>query len=156
LCAYGRRSLCTSHSEIALRIRGHPTGLPSAQERIMISPHSAQEGTISRRLEYKSFISKPLDSATRFIALSDGRVTVPTRKSRVERCTSFGTFPVSRVSANHPNPTWHPKPSSLRPPVPPTQHHTVPRAAPESRRSTSGPGPEVLRRDSGVATGKFY
>jgi hypothetical protein len=42
----------------------------------MISPPSAQEeDTISRRLEHKSFISDPLESKTRFIALSDGRVT---------------------------------------------------------------------------------
>jgi hypothetical protein len=61
-------------SGIGLRIRGHPTGPPSAQELIMISPSSAQEGTISRRLEHKSFISKPLESKTRFIALADGRV----------------------------------------------------------------------------------
>jgi hypothetical protein len=62
-------------SGIGLRIRGHPTGPPSAQELIMISPASAQEGTISRRLEHKSFISNPLESKTRFIALADGMVT---------------------------------------------------------------------------------
>src|ERR1019366_4948863 len=59
-------------SGIDLRIRGHPTGPPSAQALIMISPPSTQEeGTISRRLEHKSFVSKPLESKTRFIALSD-------------------------------------------------------------------------------------
>jgi hypothetical protein len=62
-------------SGIGLRIRGHPTGLTSAQELIMNSPPSAQEGTISWRLEHKSFISKPLDSKTRFIALTDGTDT---------------------------------------------------------------------------------
>jgi hypothetical protein len=42
----------------------------------LISQPSAQaEGTLSRRLEHKSFISKPLESKARFIALSDGRVT---------------------------------------------------------------------------------
>ena len=61
---------------MGLRIRGHPTGPPSAQELIMISHHSAQEdGTISRIMEHKSFISKPLESKTWFIALSDGMVT---------------------------------------------------------------------------------
>jgi hypothetical protein len=42
--------------------------------RLNAAASSAQEGTISRRLEHKSFISKPLESKTRFIALSDGRV----------------------------------------------------------------------------------
>ena len=41
-----------------------------------------------------------------------------------------------RVSASHPNPAWHPKPSSLWPPVPPTLPPTVPRATPEPPRST--------------------
>jgi hypothetical protein len=42
----------------------------------MISHHSAQEdGTLSRIMEHKSFISKPLESKTWFIALSDGMVT---------------------------------------------------------------------------------
>ena len=56
--------------------RFQPTGPPSAQMLIMISHPSVQEeGAISRRLEHKSFISKPLESNTRFIALSDGVVT---------------------------------------------------------------------------------
>jgi hypothetical protein len=43
---------------------------------MMISHPSAQEaGAISRRVEHKSFISKPLESKTRFIALSDGKIT---------------------------------------------------------------------------------
>jgi hypothetical protein len=42
----------------------------------MISPPlTEEEGIISRRLEHKSFISKPLESNTRFIALANGRVT---------------------------------------------------------------------------------
>jgi hypothetical protein len=36
--------------------------------------------------------------------------------------------------------------------IPPKPHPTIPRAAPESRRSTSSPGLEVLRRDSCGAT----
>ena len=59
----------------ALR-RRHPTGPPSAQELKMTSHFSAQkEGTISRNLERKSFISKPLESKTWFVALSDGMIT---------------------------------------------------------------------------------
>jgi hypothetical protein len=43
----------------------------------MTSRPSAQEnGTISRNIDHKSFISKPLESKTWFIALSDGMVTV--------------------------------------------------------------------------------
>jgi hypothetical protein len=61
---------------IGLRIRGHPPGPPLAQKLIMISPPPGQEeGTISRRLEHKSFISKRLESKVWFIALSDGMVT---------------------------------------------------------------------------------
>ena len=61
-----------------LRIRSHPTGPPSTQVLIMISPPTAQEkGTISRKLYHKSFISKPLESKTQFIALFDGRVAGP-------------------------------------------------------------------------------
>ena len=41
----------------------------------MISPPSAQEGTISRRLEHKSLSYNLLESKTRFIALAEGRVT---------------------------------------------------------------------------------
>jgi hypothetical protein len=62
-------------SGIGLRIRGHPTGSLSAQELIMISPPLAQEGTLLRRLEHKSFISNSLESKTRLILLSVGRVT---------------------------------------------------------------------------------
>ena len=51
-------------SGIGLLIRGHPTGPPSAQGLMTISPCSAQEGTISRALEPKSFIDKPLESKT--------------------------------------------------------------------------------------------
>jgi hypothetical protein len=59
----------------------------------------------------------------------------------------------SRVSATHPNPAWHPKPSSLWPPIPPTMHPSVPRAPPEPPRSTLdldrgyyGEAPVRLRR----------
>ena len=45
---------------IGSRIRGHPTGPLSAQEVIMISLPSAQEGAIAGSLEHKSFISNPL------------------------------------------------------------------------------------------------
>jgi hypothetical protein len=63
-------------SGIGLRIRVHATGLASAQELMMISHPSAQEaGAISRRVEHKSFISKPLESKTQFIAPADGMVT---------------------------------------------------------------------------------
>src|ERR1017187_1407032 len=58
-----------------------------------------------------------------------------------------------RISASHPNPAWHPKPSSLWPPVPPTLPPTVPRATPEPPRSTLdldrgcyGEAPMGLRR----------
>ena len=61
---------------IGPRIRGHPTGPPSAQKLTMTSRPSAQEeGILSRNLEHKSFISKPLESKTQFIALSDRMVT---------------------------------------------------------------------------------
>src|ERR1039457_5028089 len=49
----------------ALGSRVHKDQPPSAQE----------ESTLSRRREHKSFISKPLESKTQFIALADGRVT---------------------------------------------------------------------------------
>ena len=39
---------------------------------------------------------------------------------RAKRCPGFGPSPVSRVSATHPNPAWHPKQPSLWPPAPPT------------------------------------
>ncbi len=45
-----------------LRIPGHPTGPPSAQGFMMISPPPARERTVSRRLEHKSFSYKPLES----------------------------------------------------------------------------------------------
>jgi hypothetical protein len=41
----------------------------------MMVSNALEEGDISRRLEPKSFISKPLESKTRFIALSDGKIT---------------------------------------------------------------------------------
>jgi hypothetical protein len=59
-----------------MRIRTHLTGPLSAQGLMMISL-PAQKRTISRRLEPKSFIYKPLERKTRFIALSDGMVTGP-------------------------------------------------------------------------------
>ena len=53
--------------------RGHLTGPSSNKALIMISPPSArEEGTISRRLEHKSLISKPLESKTRFFAVFGG------------------------------------------------------------------------------------
>ncbi len=79
----------------------------------MISP-PAQEGTLSRSLEHKSFIYKPLDSKTRFIALSDGMVTgLFSEGSGARGCPGSGRLPVSRVSVTHPNPAWHPKQPSL-------------------------------------------
>ena len=42
---------------------------------MMMVSNALEEGDISRRLEPKSFISKPLESKTRFIALSDGKIT---------------------------------------------------------------------------------
>ena len=63
-------------SGTGIRIRGHPMGPPSAQELIMISPPSAQEdGTIPRRLEHKSSISKLLETKPRFTALASGGIT---------------------------------------------------------------------------------
>ena len=59
--------------------------------------------------------------------------------SRAKRCLGSGPLPASRVSADHPNPAWHPKPSSRWPPVPPTLHPTLPRPAPEPHRSTLDP-----------------
>ena len=63
----------------------------------MISPPSAQEaGTISRRLEHKSFISKPLEGKTRFIAFADGRVTRLARRltrQAVPRLRPFTRLP---------------------------------------------------------------
>ena len=50
--------------------------------------------------------------------------------SRAKRCPCSGPLPISRGSATHPNPAWHPKRSSFWPPVPPTLHPTVPRASP--------------------------
>jgi hypothetical protein len=38
-------------------------------------PSAQEEGAISRNLERKSFIFKPLESKTWFIALSDGKIT---------------------------------------------------------------------------------
>jgi hypothetical protein len=58
-----------------LRARGLLPGPPSAQGLVMISPPSAQEGTISRRLVRKSLSYNLLESKTRFIALAEGRVT---------------------------------------------------------------------------------
>jgi hypothetical protein len=52
--------------------------------------------------------------------------------SRAQRCPGAGSLPASRVWAIPPNPAWHPKPSSLRPPLPPTPHQTLPRDAPET------------------------
>ena len=102
----------------------------------MISPPSAQEGTISRRLEHKSFIYKPLEINTRFIALSDGMVTgLFSEGSGARGCPGSGRLPVSRASAVHPNPAWRAKQPSLWPPIPPTLHQTVLRAAPEPHRS---------------------
>ena len=49
--------------------------------------------------------------------------------SRSQRCPGSGPLPVFRVSAAHPKPAWHPEPSSLWPPVPPTLHQTVPGAS---------------------------
>ena len=73
--------------------------------------------------------------------------------SRAKRCPGSGPLPVSRVSATHPNPAWHPKQPSLWPPIP-ILHQTVLRAAPEPHRSTSdsnqryyGEAPMGLRRN---------
>ena len=72
--------------------------------------------------------------------------------SRAKRSPGAGPLPVFRVSATHPNPAWHPKPSSRWPPIPPTLHRTLPRASPEPPRSTSVAHTEVLRGGSGEAT----
>jgi len=57
--------------------------------------------------------------------------------SRAERCPGSGPLPAGRVSATHPNPAWHPKPSSLWLPLPPILHPTLPRAVPEPPRPRS-------------------
>ena len=75
-----------------------------------------------------------------FIALSGGMVTgLFTAGSSARRCPGSGPLPVSRASAIHPNPAWRPKQPSLRPPVPPTPHQTIPRTPPEPHRSTLDP-----------------
>ncbi len=104
------------------------------------SPHqplpSAQEDTLLRRPEPKSFISKPLDSKARFIAVANGMVTgFSSEGSGARRCPGCGRLPVSRVSAPPPNPAWRPKQPSLRPPISATMHQTVPRVPPEPHGS---------------------
>jgi len=81
----------------------------------MISHLSAQEeGTISRKLEHKSFFPSPLESKTRFIAFPMKWLLGLPDGSRAKRCTGSGpSLPVSRVWATHPNPARRPKPSSL-------------------------------------------
>jgi len=116
------------------RIRSHLADPLSAQGLMMISP-PAQAGTSSRGLEHKSFIHNPLESKTRFIALSDGMVTGPfSGESGAGRCRSSGRWPVPRVWATHPNPAWRPKQPSFWPPFPPTLHRTLLRAAPHPPR----------------------
>jgi hypothetical protein len=66
-------------------------------------------------------------------------------------CPGSGSLPVCRVSAAHPNPTWHPEQPSLLPPIPLTLHPSVPGAPPEPHRSTSVRLTEVLRGGSGGA-----
>jgi len=101
----------------------------------MISSLSTQEDIISRSLEPKSFIYKPLERETRFIALSDGMVTGPFAEgSGARRHPGSGRWPVSRVSATHLNPAWRPKQASLWPLFHPTLHRTVLRAAPQHPR----------------------
>jgi hypothetical protein len=65
----------------------------------MISPPSAQQGTISRRLEHKSFISKPLESKTRSSLFPMEWLLGLPEGSRTKRCPGSGPLPVSRVSA---------------------------------------------------------
>ena len=123
---------------IGLRIRDHPTDPPSAQELIMTShPSTQEEGIITRRLEHKSFISKPLETKPgSALVPMEGLLGLP-EGSRAKRCPGSGPLPVSRVSATHPNPAWRPKQPNLWPPIPSTLYQTVPRAAPEPHRSTS-------------------
>ncbi len=106
----------------------------------MISPPSAQEGTISRRLEHKSFIYKPLESKTLFLALSDGMVAwLFSEGSSASQCPGSGPLPVCPFPAS-------PRPlrtelgalnSRVSGPlfIPPTLHQTVLRAATEPPRS---------------------
>jgi len=104
--------LFTVPSGIGLRIRDHPTGPPSDQALIMISPPSDLERSISRRRKHKSFISKPLESKTRMIALSDRRVTGLAR--RITRQAVPRLRPFTRLPCTHSNPAWHRKrPSHL-------------------------------------------
>jgi hypothetical protein len=70
-----------------------------------------------RWLNPKSFIYKPSESRTPFIALSDGVVTGPfSEESGAGGCRSSGRWPVPRVWATHPNPAWRPKQPSFWPP----------------------------------------
>jgi hypothetical protein len=110
----------------------------------MMSPPTAQEGTISRRLEHKSFGYKPLESKTRFITLSDGKVTgLFSERSGPGRCPGSGRWPISRGSATHSNPAWRPKQPSIRAPYcsNPAPDRPAGRAgaSPESPRSTPDP-----------------
>ena len=92
-----------------------------------------------------------------FIALSDGMVTGLCSEgsgasgSGARRCPGSGLGPVPRVSATSPNPAWRPKPLSRWPPIPPTLHQTVPRAAPESPAGPSYSNKKGPRGGSGGA-----
>jgi hypothetical protein len=68
-----------------------------------------------------------LQASNRLIQL-EGLLGLP-KGSRAKWRPGFDPLPISRVSATHPNPPWHPKPSRLWPPVPPILHPTIPRTA---------------------------
>ena len=108
---------------------GAKTARASAQGLMMISPSSAQEGTISQRLEHKSFIYNSLESKTRFIARSDGVVTGLLSEESgwtVPRLSPLARF--RRLG----DPS---EPNLAPPPAEPTLHQSVLRAAPEPPRS---------------------
>jgi hypothetical protein len=66
-----------------------------------------------------------------------------------------GGLPVSRLWPAHPNRALQPKPPRRRPPIAPTLHRSLPRASPETRRSTSDRESEVLRRVSGESPARL-
>jgi hypothetical protein len=88
--------LCAVSGGTRPRIRGHPTGPPLAQTLIMIRAPSAQEGTLSQRLEHKSLISKLLENKAGSIAPSFGIVTGLAGRiahQAVPRLWPFARFP---------------------------------------------------------------
>jgi hypothetical protein len=68
----------------------------------------------------------------------EGLLGVP-EGSRAQRCPGSGPLPVSRVSATHPNPAWHPKQPSL--------------VAPGSSNPAPEPSFQAVTRSTGQTNG---